>query len=542
MSVLAVSPDGRWAALASAGRLSLHDLTADGGVASVVVGADLELALVEAAAGAPVLVVVERRPGDGATTLTARALPGLDELARLELADAHELAGVVGPRLAVLRRADRRLLLIRVASRAFMPHPGDLGAGIEFALGLERGQLLVGTSKKVEILDPASGRPTARVGLPLPAAPRQLGAAAGHLWCVRVGRDEITSFRLSDGRPWVQLLGSPITTVASNPGTPTVVVATAQGAFRLHCLTRSASALTVPAASALALAVRDGQVEVIGVDPAGALWRAPLVQVGPAPSGDHPVTAPTARPAANRDGAAAPSVVEPRAGEDDPSWRDGLVAWAAEIERGGNERDLPVVPAATRLARLADSVPAGPARRLLFALYGSYLQGQPRLALARAARVGGDGGWREALGAALAAAGAVRVVDGTVELAPAVARFLDGAGAQALVLVGERPGPTVLTGVHRVQVDDLATAPQQLAAGLGRVGWVTGDLEAALREASVHGVTAAIDLDGWRRAGGAHGPAPYRSGLVVVHVGPPGPELAGLTRWDGPAEPAGGAS
>ena len=69
--MLAVSPDGRWAALASAGRLSLHDLTADGVVASVVVGADLELALVEAAAGAPVLVVVERRPGDGATTLTA---------------------------------------------------------------------------------------------------------------------------------------------------------------------------------------------------------------------------------------------------------------------------------------------------------------------------------------------------------------------------------------------------------------------------------------------------------------------------------------
>ena len=73
--MLAVSPDGRWAALASAGRLSLHDLTADGVVASVVVGADLELALVEAAAGAPVLVVVERRPGDGAHITRIGAAP-----------------------------------------------------------------------------------------------------------------------------------------------------------------------------------------------------------------------------------------------------------------------------------------------------------------------------------------------------------------------------------------------------------------------------------------------------------------------------------
>src|SRR5690606_34749248 len=86
----------------------------------------------------------------------------------------------------------------------------DIGGPLEFAVGLERNQLLLGLPRKLEVWDAAACRPLLRPRFALPPPPRRAGSAAGHLWVTRPGSDELLVYRLSDGRPFQHHVGASI--------------------------------------------------------------------------------------------------------------------------------------------------------------------------------------------------------------------------------------------------------------------------------------------------------------------------------------------
>lgn len=508
------SPDGQWAAACADRRLALLPGASGAPVAEIELPtSDVDLALV----GPPNALIVLARDGD-AGTLTLYTTPELEAAARLDLDTPAKLAAITGPRVAVLSPDAMRVAIVRSAGRALASQKLEVAGPIEFIVGLERNQLLLGLPRKLEVWDAVAGRPLLRAQFQLPPAPRMLGAAAGHLWASTTGSEEILLYRLSDGRPFRHYLGAPILEVVCHPASPIIVVVTSRGLHRLHAYAHSLTPIegVPPHTGALALHVDGEDIRIVGFTGHGTEpWRMPINGSGVALAASTPA-APALATAS-----AAPAPVPPVAPAA-PSrlataarWREPLAAYAQELARGA-DAEPPRVALDTELGELAHRLGLGTtARRALAALYGLHLIGEPALAIAALARAIGD--WPEALGQGeLGALAMLRRKHGKVALRTAVTDLLDGVPPRSIRIVGGGAA-TPRAGMFRVSRESRSDAEIEhaLAGQLGRIAMVEGPLPAALLEARLHGATAvALTLPAERPR-----PWPRDAGLVLVLYG-----------------------
>jgi hypothetical protein len=537
MTVLATSPDGQWIAMRRDRELVLLDATSGALLGQAALdGDDIDVALV---GGPPMLVVATRL--DPKTRVVMYQPPNLDAAAKLEIERPTKIAAISGQRMALVSADGKHALIARAAGKALATQPIDLGAPVEFAVGLEKNQILFSLPKKLEVWDAVSGRPMLKMQLQLPPPPRTVGNAAGHLWVSRPDSDEIFVYRLSDGRPFRHFCGAKVESIVSHPASPVLVVATARGLVRLHCFAHTLTAIEGTPYEGkpmpMAQLVAGEEITLLGVVEGWAEpWRAPLTgpgvmeatggsaasaESGPRASGLGP------RPAGKADepqriaaqSARAQAGTSPR-----PRWRDALAAYGAEVVRAA-EAEVPVVAAESELGDLAQRLGlSAHARRTLIALYATHLVGEPALSIARLVKIAGE--WVEPLGQGeLAAFAMLRRDGGKVALATAVTDVLDGAPPRTIRILGGAGG-TPRGGAFRVSRDGRTDAEleTQLAAQLGRIGVVEGDLPTALLESRLHGATAVM------LSAPAEKPRPWplEAGLVLVLPGAPSSWLADL--------------
>ena len=490
---LAASPDGAWIARKAGARLSLHPAARLADAATVELDTDdFDLTF----AGPPdQLVAVVRGPI--ATQVLLYNPPDLEIAARGELDGRAELQGVSGPRLALIAGEHRKLALVRCAPRALVVQPTDSEPMIENVVGLEDNKLLVCWAKKLEQWDAVLRRAMLRLNLPLPPAPRLLGAAKGAFWSAHVGGDSVYAYRASDGRAFEHRIGGAVVSVASHLHSPTLVVATAHDLVRIHIFAHTTVSMGNRGAAALAQAVTPaGEATIYGCDDGDALWRASLAE-GASIEREQIATRPRgivldaigAKPPVSR-------VTKPArtTGEAARGWRADLVGWtegalARETKSGFAPQpiDDPAIPFDAALSVLGDRI-APTARRALALCYGAWLRGAPRTAVATVASVlgGGDEAWAEALGAGtLGAHGWVTVEAGAIGLHPVVARHLDGAPPQAVALRGEPPAREPPRGVviARMPIDTVGDVLGAIAILRAGASLDDGALEARLADA-----------------------------------------------------------
>lgn len=527
MRSLVTGPDAQWAAARDGKNVVLL-----AGGAAPPVGQlalpfdDCDIALV----GPPnVLAVVSREPA----RVTVYEPPYLEAIASVDLETPHRLATTIGSRLVLVDASGKSLVVVRTQGRAVSVQRIDPGSPVEFAVGLERNQVLLALHKKLEVWDGVSGRPLLRPQLALPPPPRTVGAAQGHLWATRPNSDEVFVYRLSDGRPFRHHVGAPIESVVCHPASPLIVLVTPRGLVRLHCfahsLLRVDGAPYTPGAP-LALLVQGEDVALIGIPEAGDPWAvavgghaAPQIVAEPAPDSEQPQVASAAEKLRSmRAGPVEPSgpaelrvVAGEARGPSARAWRDALATYGGELVRG-LDGEPPIAAVDTELGEVAQRLGlSAAARRALVALYALYLVGEPAVAIARLAKALGD--WTEPLGQGdLAALALVDKHDGKVSLRRAVTELLDGAAPLAVRLVGGAK-TTPRTGAFRLSRDARADAEieSELAALLGRIAVVEGDLATGVLEARLQGATAvsfAPPSDKPR-------PWPRGAGLVLVLYG-----------------------
>jgi hypothetical protein len=501
--MLATSPDGQWAVARQDRVLAVMPGAGGAPLARVELGsADVDVALV----GPPTaLVVVSRDPNERGITLYST--PSLEAAARLDLDTDAKLLAVSGPRIAVGTTDGKHVAIVRSAATALATQKIDIAGPLEFVVGLERNQMLFGFAKKLEVWDAVAGRPLLRAQFQLPPPPRTLGSAAGHLWAMHTGSDEIFLYRLSDGRPFRHYAGAPITNVICHPASPLLVLVTSKGLQRLHSYAHNLTPIegAPKPTGALALHAVGDDICLLGFTGLdGETWRLPLNGAGAqlATTAVAPAASPTdgvPRPAMNAAGS---------------RWREALVAYGQDVARGGDAL-APVVAIDTELGELAQRLDlSAPARRALTALYSLHLIGET-ISIAALAKAIND--WPEALGQGdLGALAMLRRKHGRVGLRSAVADFLDGVLPRTIRLVCTRaaePHP----GAFRVSRDSRSDAEIEtaLAAQLGRIAIVEGALAPALLEARLHNATAiAYNVPAERPR-----PWPRDAGLVFVLYG-----------------------
>ena len=530
---LATSPDGQWAVARTGRQVQLLAGGAAPPLARLELDSDdADLAIVN---GPPNVVIAAARDGS-ATRIALHFPPELDTTARIDLTVAAKIAAVSGGRLVLVSADHKEVSIVRASGRGLASHAVDLQGGtIEFVVGIERNQLVVGQTRKLEVWDAVSGRPLRKLALELPPPPRTVGAAAGHVWVTRPGSDEVFVYRLSDGRPFRHYVGAPIEHVIAHPVSPLVVLVTARGLVRLHCFAHSLFTIESPwqagVPTALAQLVIGDDISLLGMTERDAEpWRVAIGGVGaavPLDTADAPaepmlVTAADKLRAMREAVAPSPPASQPYAAHAashtsarSAAWRDALATYGLELARGV-DGELPVVAADTELGELAHRLGLGaPARRALIALYALYLVGEPNLALSRLAKLLGE--WTEPLGQGqLGALALVERSGGKIRLATAVADAIDGASPREIRLAGGA-ATTPHAGAFRVARDGRTDAAieTELIEKLGRLAIVEGALAPALLEARLHGATAVAFTPPTERPR----PWPQGAGLVLVLYG-----------------------
>jgi len=427
---IATSSDGQIAVIRRGTRLSI--------VGDEAAGVELASDAVDLAVVGPpnAVLAVLRAPSPRVVLYT---LPELEAAATIELDAPFAIATICGARVVLATADGRRLVVVRVASRALAAQGIDPGATAEFVVGLDKNQLLLGLPKKLEVWDPIAGRPLVRLQLQLPPPPRSVGAALGHVWATRPGSDEVFVYRLSDGRPFRHHVGAPVERAIARSTSPVIVLVTARGLVRLHCFAHSLTPIDSPWTpdTALALHGHGDDVALLGATRTAA-WRIALdaPNAGDRGGGSGPVhtieQARAQQPAAEAKPAPTPA---PRiVAKLDPAWRDPLAGAAAAVVRGAGATgsaarprfELPTLPDDCELAVLARRLALGePARRALALLYGLSLAGET-LSIANLARALDD--WTEPLGQGeLRARDLVRRYLGGIVLRRVVLEQLDGA-------------------------------------------------------------------------------------------------------------------
>ena len=578
--MIITSPDGQWAAVRRGREVSLRA----GGSGPVTARLELDSQDADLVFVGPpsVLAIVTRAPSaDGepsANRIVLHQPPYLEAVARLDLDAAMRIAAVTGPRIALVSLDGKSVMIVRIAGRALSAQAIEPSSPVEFAVGLERNQILFGMVRKVEAWDAVSGRPLLRMQIPLPPPPRVVGPAHGHLWATRPGSDEIMVCRLSDGRPFGHNAGAPIREVICHPASPLLLLVTPRGLVRLHCFAHALTVIDAPWRPGVALAqlVVGDDISLLGMamqdpgDDDDEPWRVPIGGAGAPPIALEPPDAPNAplmtaadkfRAMRERSVPEAVAPVAPRAADpsfeprddtgsdamavrgvergrepagaglrrarepgvatrqstSDPAWREPLAAYASELIRGA-EAELPVVAADTELGRLAGrlELPAA-ARSALVVLYGLYLVGEPSLPIAGLART--LGAWTEALGGSeLHAHAMLRRHGGRIALRGPVTDLLDGAAPRAIRLVGDDAAPP-RPGARRLARDGRSD-PEiegQLVAQLIRIAVIEGATARGMLEAHLHGTTAVALAPPLNR------PAPWPRNAALIVVADPAP-------------------
>jgi hypothetical protein len=572
--MITTSPDGQWAAVRRGREVSL--LAAGAGPATSRLELETDDADLVIVGPPSVLAIVTRGPGPkmegggftpspGINRIVLYQPPYLEAVARLDLDTAMQIAAVTGPRVALVSRDGKAVTIVRIAGRAMSSQALETGSPVEFAVGLERNQILFGLLRKLEAWDAVSGRPLLRMQLQLPPPPRTVGPAHGHVWATRPGSDVILVWRLSDGRPFRHQAGAPIDEVICHAASPLLILVTERGLVRLHCFAHSLTVIDAPWQPGMALAqlVVGEDINLLGLAPdSEEPWRVPIggsgapaitlessdapsepplataadklramrerTHPGAAPDGDAVAVA--APPAAAKAGPATaklpavlrtgPTLATARPAERTRAWRDPLAAFGAELARGA-EAELPVVAVDTELGQLAHhlQLPSA-ARRALIALYGLYLVGEPGLSIARLAHVLGD--WPEPLGQGeLGALALVRRRGGRIALRGAVSDVLDGVGPRAVRLVGDGAAAP-RAGAFRLERDDRpdAVLETELAEELGRIAVIEGGCALAVLEARLRGATAVAFSPPPAR------PVPWPRDAALIVIAPARPDVA----------------
>ncbi len=306
-TALVASNDGRWLALRRGTQVAVVTTNAPEVRGTLELPtADVDLALV----GTPaMLAIVTVAPPAVQLYRLPQGASGeaLLLVAQLDLPSPSRIAAITGPRLALLSGSGK-VAFVRVTARALAMQTVDPGSPVDLAVGLDRDQVLMAlTARRIEVWDAAVNRPALRLQLQLPAAPRVVGAAKGHLWAYRTGDEDIYIFRLSDGRPFRHHAGAPILGVASTLASPYVVVTTSRGLVRLNCFAHSMHALDAPwsPGTAMTMIGADEDVTLVGLPAIAAdgsldVWRS-IVARSPdeprmVPGGPSVATAPRPRP------------------------------------------------------------------------------------------------------------------------------------------------------------------------------------------------------------------------------------------------------
>lgn len=432
--------------------------------------------------------------------LIALDLPSLAEGARVALPPGLGALAVVGDRVA-LGGAGLTVVVARLLGRKIDLSDFTMTVAAQHVLPLPDHELLVVSAARTDVVDAVSKRVSARLHLPLPPTPREAGTTNGlrYVWTFTHGRPELFVVRLSDGRPFQQLLDAPVRAVHASVGGAWVVADTDAGPRRVHTQTlaahavdadlRQAACVTGGAEPALywldaalrlqrtpltgqAVAPADGVARVGGVrmevEPMGTIGgpRRESLAHAAAPRPTTAALAPLAPTAAPAPAAPAPAATStsatprPAAGPAALDWRVHLAEWARAVTTGKDLATPPLDPPLADLARRAELGPDG--ARALALLYGAWVAGEPRLALAVAARTVA---WDELAGAGtLPRAALTEVVDGRVRVRAVVARFLDGAAVERVRVHGQRPRPDVAAGRQLAPVSpDLPVMASALA-------------------------------------------------------------------------------
>ena len=286
--MITTSPDGQWAAVRRGREVSL--LAAGAGPVTSRIELETDDADLVIVGPPSVLAVVTRGPGLDRMVLYQP--PYLDAVARLDLDTTMQIAAVTGPRVALVSRDGKAVTIVRIAGRGLSSQGLETGSPVEFAVGLERNQILFGLLRKLEAWDAVSGRPLLRMQLQLPPPPRTVGPAHGHVWATRPGSDIILLWRLSDGRPFRHQVGAPIEDVIYHAASPLLILVTERGLVRLHCFAHSLTLIDAPwqPGTALAQLVVGEDINLLGVtEDRDEPWRVPIGGAGaPAVTLDSP--------------------------------------------------------------------------------------------------------------------------------------------------------------------------------------------------------------------------------------------------------------
>ena len=176
--------------------------------------------------------------------LVAYEVPALTERARGGIPAGAAVHAVIGDRLA-LGAGDTTVTVARLNGPRIDLSTFATPMPPQHVLALEENQLLVISSARNEVVDAISKRVSARLHLALPPPPRHAGTTHGlrYLWTFRSGRPELIIVRLSDGRPFQQVLDAPIRAVHASASGPWIVAITDAGARRVHVQTLAAHPL-----------------------------------------------------------------------------------------------------------------------------------------------------------------------------------------------------------------------------------------------------------------------------------------------------------
>lgn len=540
-SSLAASPDGQWVAARRGEVVSLLAGGAGAPVGKVDAGTDD----VDVAFLGDMLVVVVRNV---APRVMLYQVPSLEVVGRHDLAAPMRIVATTAARIVLGAPESKKLVIVRVAQDTLAAQTVDLDGPLDFAVGLDRDQLLVGVQRKLEVWDALAGRPVTRMQLALPPPPRTVGAAQGHVWVTRPASDDLLVYRLSDGRAFRHVVGGTPADIVASHASPIVVVGTAHALVRVHCTAHAVTILEAPWTPGTPLAQlveRDG-LSILGLaDGQVEPWRVPV-----AGNGAPPIPPPPAEEPLDPD----PAWVRPveRAGTPPPvsttaaiptlkgatksshAWREALAAIGAKLVEGGSP-ELVAALDDSELADLADRLLLSQRSiRALIALYGLYLVGEPALSIADLAHVLGD--WSEPLGAG--ELGALAMLDrarGRVALRPEVTDLLDGARPRAIRLAhgpsSSKPAskPIIkpqVSGAWRYAREGKSDIELEafLAGMFGRIAVIEGDPDRAILEARLRGATAVAFHPP------PHKPAPWPrdANLVLVLYGSPSSWIADL--------------
>ncbi len=553
-SSLDASPDGQWVAVRRGEVISLLAGGAGQPVGKVDVGTDdVDVAFV----GSPAMLVVVVR--NVAPRVMLYQVPSLEVIGRHDLPASMRIVALTAARIVLGAPESKKLVIMRVAASTLGAQNVDLDGPLDFAVGLDKNQLLVGVQRKLEVWDAMTGRPVLRMQLQLPPPPRTVGAAQGHVWVTRPSADDLIIYRLSDGRPFRHVVGGPPTDVVASHASPVIVVGTARHLVRVHCFAHSVTVLEAPwsPGTPIAQLAVGEDISVLGLaDNDLEPWRVPIAGAGapalPPPPAEDPPPDPADLPAPDAPNrframrergeaerasvtpppsttASIPTIKGTAAPMSKPSahsWREALAAIGAQLVDGSSP-ELVAALDDSELADLADRLLLSQRSiRALIALYGLYLVGEPALSIADLAHVLGD--WSEPLGAG--ELGALAMLDrarGRVALRAEVTDLLDGARPRAIRIATGGHATTKptskpvikpqLAGAWRFPREGKSdTEIEALLAGMfGRIAVIDGDPDCAILEARLRGATAVAFHPP------AHKPTPWPrdANLVLVLYG-----------------------